>query len=84
MVVAVNFCFLGKEEGGGGANHSSRSCSRGGRGGGGGPRDRGEESSIGGICSGISATITSTTRIVSLISSSRLCMSVRVYPAILS
>ena len=46
MVVAENFCFLGKEEeGGGDTSHSSRGHSRGGRGsrgrGWGGPRGRG-------------------------------------------
>ena len=39
MVVAVKFCFLGKEEGGGGMSYGSRDH---GRGGGGEPRGRGE------------------------------------------
>ena len=89
MVAAVNFRFLGKGEVEGGTNHGSRGRGRGE----GGPRGRGEgesrgrgegESSIEGMCSDISAAVTGPVRIVSLISPSRLCMSVRVYPMILS
>ena len=90
VVAAVNFCFLDKGEGGGGMNYSSRGRCRGGGGGGsrgrgrGEPRGRGGGPNIGWICSYISATVTSTMRIALLISSSRLYMSVRVYPVILS
>ena len=85
MVVAVNFCFLDKGEGGGGTNYSSRDCSREVRGeprsrGGEGPRGRGGEApSI-----GVSAAITGTRKIVLLILLPRLWMQVRVYPAIYS
>ena len=82
MVVAVNLYFLGKGEGGGGTNYCSRDH---GRGGGGEPRSRGGGgSSIGGICSSISAAVIGTIRIVSLILLSRLCILVGVYPTILS